>query len=139
MKYKFIPHTADIKFQCFGKNLEETFENAFLALKHIIVGNIKIKNNEKKKIFIKGKDLEALLNSFLEEFLFLLDSNGFLLNKIEKIEINEKNNKYTLKAFVFGDSVSDYKISNQVKAITYNEMFVKKNKERWICQVVLDV
>ena len=32
MKFKFLEHTADAKFQAFGKNLEETFANAALAL-----------------------------------------------------------------------------------------------------------
>jgi SHS2 domain-containing protein len=139
MKFKFLEHTADIKFQCFGKSLEEAFENALLALKYIISGDTKIKNNTRKEIFIKGADLEALLNRFLEEFLFLLDSEEFLLSKIEKIEINHKDKKYTLKAIVFGDSNSRYNITNEVKAITYNEIFVKKDKGKWICQVVLDV
>jgi SHS2 domain-containing protein len=139
MKFKFIPHTADMKFQSFGKNLEEAFKNASLALKYAISENTKINNSEKKEILIKGTDLESLLYSFLEEFLFLLDSEEFLLSKIEKIEINEKNKKYTLKAIVFGDSISNYKLTNEVKAITYNEMFVKEDKGKWICQVVLDV
>ena len=31
-KYKFLEHTADIKFQAFGKSLEEVFSNCAYAM-----------------------------------------------------------------------------------------------------------
>jgi SHS2 domain-containing protein len=135
MKYRFLKHTADIKFQAFGKTEEEMFENASLALKEIMLKKIKIKNHIKKKFEVDGKDKESLLYNFLEEFLFLLDSEDFLLNKIDKIKI--KDNK--INAEISGDNAENYRFKNDVKAITYNEMFVKKEKGRFICQVVVDV
>ena len=135
MKYKFLEHTADVKFQAFGKSLEQAFSNAAMALKEVMAGKIKIKAKITKKIKIKGKDNESLLYNFLEEFLFLLDSQGFILSKIKKIEIKE--NKLT--AEVLGDKASLYKFNNDVKAVTYNQMYVKKDKNKYIVQVVLDV
>jgi len=44
-----------------------------------------------------------------------------------------------LQAEVVGDKAENYKISIDVKAITYSEMFVKKKGSKWIAQVVLDV
>lgn len=135
MKFKFLEHTADVKFQAFGKSLEQAFSNAAMALKEVMAGKIKIKAKITKKIKIKGKDNESLLYNFLEEFLFLLDSQGFILSKIKKIEIKE--NKLT--AEVLGDKASLYKFNNDVKAVTYNQMYVKKDKNKYIVQVVLDV
>jgi SHS2 domain-containing protein len=140
MKYKFLEHTADIKFQAYGKNLKECFSNAAYALSELIKGDIKIKAKIKKRIAIEGKDKESLLYSFLEEFLFFLDANDFLMSKIEMIKIDGKK----LKAEISGDKASNYKFTNDVKAITYNEMFVKqedkgKDKGLWVCQVVADV
>ena len=138
-KYKFLSHTADVKFQAFGKSIDKAFENAFYALKETICEKIKVKSVISKRIRIQGNDLNSLLYDFLEEFLFLLDSERFLLSKINNIQIDEK--KFILNAEVFGDKANNYKFSNSVKAITYNEMFVRfdsKNKE-WKVQVVLDV
>ena len=135
MAYKFLAHTADIKFQASGKTLEMAFENAALALKETITGKIKIKPAIEKQIKIKGKDKEALLYNFLEEFLYLLDAEDFLLSKIKKIKIT--GNK--LGAGMVGDKASNYKFTNDVKAITYNQMFVKKEKDKYTVQVVLDV
>jgi SHS2 domain-containing protein len=135
MRFKFLEHTADVKFQAYGKSLEEAFSNSALALAEVMTKKTKIKQVIKKKIKVSGKDTGSLLYNFLEEFLFLFDSEGFLLSKIKKIKI--KDNK--LEADVAGDNVKNYKISQDVKAITYNNMFVKKEKGKFIVQVVLDV
>jgi SHS2 domain-containing protein len=138
MKYKFLSHTADIKFQAFGKTIEEAFENSFYALKKCILKDkMKVKPVIEKIIRIKGNDLSSLLYDFLEEFLYLLDAEGFLLSKIKDIKIDEK--KFVLSAKVYGDNAKNHKISNDVKAITYNEMFVKQIKKKWVVQVVVDV
>jgi SHS2 domain-containing protein len=138
MKFKFLKHTADVKFQAFGNTLEEVFENSSLALVKIISDD-KIDKRIKKKIEVKGKDYESSLYNFLEEFLFLFDSEKFILSNIEKLEIREKSGTYFINCECFGDNAENYEISEHIKAVTYNEMFVKKKENRWIVQVVLDV
>ena len=137
MTIKFLEHTADVKFQASGKSIEEAFIESARALNETIYGKIKIKRELKKEIKSQGTDMEALLYNFLEEFLYLLDAECFLVAKIEEIEINDKN--FTLKAVLSGDDSRNYEFSNHVKAITYNEMFVKKQGNKFVCQVVLDV
>ena len=135
-KFKFLPHTADRKFQAFGKTLEKVFENSALALFNIIYDE-KISENKKFKISVKGKDLENLMYNFLEEFLVLIDSKNFLPSKITNLKFDQKNLK--IKAEVIGDDAENYNISEHVKAVTYNKMFIKKIKNNWTSQVVLDV
>ena len=135
MKFKFLEHTADAKFQAFGKNQEETFANAALALTKIMTDS-KVKAKITKKIKVSGNDNKALLYNFLEELLFLLDTKNFLLSKIKEIKI--KNN--TLTAVLIGDNnLKSYEIKNHIKAITYNEMFIKKKNNKFVLQVVLDI
>lgn len=135
-KFVFLPHTADVKFQAFGKNLEECFENAFLALREVMFGDLEIEGSIKKKIKIKGKDLENLLYNFLEEFLYLLDTEEFVSLKLENVKVDKKN--FLIEAEVNGN-IGRVRISNPVKAITYHDMFIKKEKNKYICQVVVDV
>jgi SHS2 domain-containing protein len=137
MKFEFLEHTADIKFRAYGKNLEIAFKNSALALKESICGKIKIKEKEKKKIKVKGKDLESLLYNFLEEFLYFIDAEDFIIEKIEKLKLNKED--FTLSATLVGDKASSYEFTNDVKAITYNEMVIKKESGKWVVQVVLDV
>lgn len=136
MKFRFLPHTADIKFQAFGNSLKEVFENSALALFNVIYDR-KIKNKNKFKIKVQGEDLENLLYNFLEEILVLIDSRNFLPDKIKILKFNEKN--FKIEAEVYGDNAENYQVSMHVKAITYNEMFIKKEKNKLISQVVLDI
>ena len=135
-KHKFLEHTADIKFQAFGNSLEEVFSNCATALSKTI-SNQRINSTKVRKIKIKGSDLQNLLYTFLEEFLFLFDSEGFILSEVLNIKID--SGKLLLDAEISGDSAGNYKINSDVKAITYNEMFIRKEKNKWVAQVVLDV
>ena len=135
-KFKFLEHTADIKFQAFGKTLKEVFENSALALFNILYDK-KVEEKKSYKIKAKGKDFESLLYNFLEEFLILFDGKNFLPSKIKNLKLDEK--KFEIKAEVIGDDIINYKTSVHVKAITYNEMFVKKENSKWVSQVVVDV
>ena len=137
MSYEFLDHTADVKFEASGKTLEEAFSSSLDALKETISGDIFIVPQIDKEMSITGSDLNNLLYKFLEEFLFLLDSEDFLVSKIKKIEINEE--ECSLKATIAGDKAENYNFTNDVKAVTYNEMVVRKDANGWIVEVVLDV
>ena len=141
-KYIFLKHTADIKFQAFGKTPEKCFENAAYALKKILAGEKeKIKSVKTKKISCGGNDFGSLLYNFLEEFLFLLDSKNFVFSKISKMNIKILKQGYKITAEISGDNSKNYKLKTHIKAITYNDMFVKfDNKSKiYSCQVVVDV
>lgn len=134
-KFKFLEHTADIKFQAFGKTLEKAFENSALALQKSIIQE-KIKTKKTKKISISNtNDKESLLRNFLDELIYLFEAENFIFSKITKLKIKENE----LNAELIGDKSQNYNFLNHVKAITYNQMFVKKIKGLWVCQVVLDV
>ncbi|MDH3353159.1 MAG: archease [Nanoarchaeota archaeon] len=135
MPYRFLEHTADVKFRATGENLNEMFISAAEALNETIRGDIKILEQKEKTFEIKEKDVENLLYNFLEEFLFLLDAENFLVSKIKSIEIKDNE----LKCIVTGDSAENYKFTNDVKAITYSNMFVREENGKFKCQVVLDV
>ncbi|MFA5993144.1 MAG: archease [Candidatus Pacearchaeota archaeon] len=141
-KFEFLPHTADIKFRAYGKNLSKLFENSALAMFNSMYSG-KVKSKMRKSFSIVGREnnLEALLYSFLEKFLILLDTKNFFVAKL-KVKIIFVDGKTRLNAEVFGDSVKNYQIDLDVKAVTYNEMFIKrisKSNNSWVCQVVLDV
>ena len=77
--------------------MEEAFSNAALAMFSIITDTKKIKKNLKKGIEAKGHDLKSLLYNYLEELLFLIDTENFLLNHIEELKIHKKTVSAGLK------------------------------------------
>ena len=142
MKYKYLPHTADTKFRAFGKDLEEAFTNAALAMTNVMVDTSKVEGKTTKKIKAEGDDLQALLYNFLEQFLILLDAENFFLAMVKKIKIDKVKNGggYDLTAEVTGDDAGKYEtIGPQVKAVTYNDMVVDVEKDNCVVQVVVDI
>ena len=137
MKYKFLNHTSEAKFQAYGKNLEESFVNAGLAMTSILVDG-KISNKIKKHIKLKTKNKESLLYDFLQELLYLIDTEGLLLSSISKITIKCQE-ECLLQATLLMDYAKNYETTGHVKAITYNEMFIKEEKNKVIVQIVVDV
>ena len=137
MSYEFLEHTADVKFRAKGATIEEMFSSAADAMNDVIRGDIKIVEQRAVTFDVKGKDFEELLYNFIEEFLFLLDSEDFLVSSIKEISVDKDN--FILKAVVLGDSAEHYKFTNDVKAVTYNEMKVSEGDKGFECEVVLDV
>ncbi len=138
-KYKYIEHTADIKFQSYGNSLEELFSNSLLAMFNSFVEMDEIKPIIEKELKIESDSLEEHLFDFLEEFLFLMDADNFLPKEVTLIEIKKNNNKYILIAKVVGDLAKHYDFSGDIKSITYHDMFIKNTEGKYTAQVVLDV
>ncbi len=135
-KYEFLEHTADTKLRAYGKNIEEQFSNAALALTAVMFDPEKIEEKITKSIAIKGSDLKSLLYNFIEELLYLIDTQSFIVHKVTGIKISEMNKKHILSATLIGDKISDkYENFGSVKAVTYNEMEIKPD----YVQVVLDI
>ena len=133
-KFEFLEHTADIKFRAFGKDVEEVFKNVVLAISDIISREQKINSKNKKQIEVEGHDKESLLYNFIEELLYLTEAENFL---VSKADVKISDNK--LKAMLLGDSTLNYSNLDHIKSPTYHEMYVKKTKNGWEAQVVVDV
>lgn len=135
MGYKFLDHKADVKFRAFGDSVEDMFVSAMEAMNETIRGDIKILEQEERCFDVEGLDLSGLLYNFLEEFLVMLDRDDFLVGGVKEIEIVGNR----LRCVVAGDKGENYKFTNDVKAVTYSEMYVEEKGGKWECQVVLDV
>jgi SHS2 domain-containing protein len=138
--YKYLPHTADAKFQAWGKNIEEAFKNAAYAMVNIMTDYTKIDPNMKRKISITSENYESLLYDFLEHIIALIDTESFLLREVKKIKIYERKKNIMLIAYLRGDRYTRrYDIKTAIKAVTYQEMEVKIGKDKTTVQVVIDI
>lgn len=132
-KFKFLEHTADVKFQAFGKTLEEVFENSVLAISRTITP-AKVKSEKVKKISVEANNNETLLCNLIDEVLYLFETENFIPAKA-KVDIKDGQ----LSATLHGDDAKNYKDLSHVKAATYAEMYVKKTAAGWEAQAVVDV
>ncbi len=131
--FEFLEHMADIKFAARGATPAGVFESAARAVSSYIASGARVKEKLEAHIEVQGKDYESLLYAFLDELLYLLDAEGFLVARAE-VEIENM----TARATLSGDAAKDYEIQH-VKAATYAEMYLKETMKGWEAQVVLDV
>ncbi len=138
-KFIFLDHTADAKFQAFGRTLEEAFANAALATASLMWDVSSISQRVRYPLGVRGKDLEQLLVQFLQEIVYLFDTKMFLLSSTEELRIKESDHGYSLEAVFSGDDrPGEYNIFGEVKAITYNEIKIEHN-DHVTLQVVVDI
>ena len=139
-KYKILEDVAiaDIAFEAYGKNLNELFENAALAIFEEATDLEKVDEKENKSIKIEADNIENLLFDFLSEILYIKDTDSFLL-KTSKVKIDEK--KHSLKAELTGEQIDreKHELRNDIKAITLHMFKVEKTKEGFKAVVVVDV
>ncbi len=138
-RFRFLDHTADAKFQAFGRTMEEAFANAALATASLMWDVDAISKRVRHPLSVRGRDLEQLLVQFLQEIIYLFETKMFLLGSAEELKIKESDHGYSLMAVFSGDDrPGEYNIFGEVKAVTYNEMKIENN-DRITLQVVVDI
>ncbi len=139
MRYKYLDHTADLKIRAYGRTLEQAFINTAIAGFDFLTDTSKMKKRFEKKIMISANRLESLLYDYLEELLYLLDTEGIIFCEIKDMKIKKDNDKYSLQCTALGDNYKNYDVKGNIKSVTYSEMSVKKEKDKVVIEVVLDI
>lgn len=139
MTYRFIEDIAlaECSFEAKGKDLKDLFTSCADAFIDASVERTTVKENIKKNISIKANDIESLLFEFLEELVFIKDSDAMIFNKVLIKDISEKE----LSAVLIGDHINSKKqnLHADVKAITLHKFNVKKIDDGWTALVVMDI
>jgi len=131
--YKFIDHTADVAFEAYGKDLAELLVNASYAFYEAFVDTDKLKVTEERVIEIEAEDVEMLLYKWLNELLYLLDTEFFAAKEVSA-EVNENSARGTLK----GGKITPIMVKVEPKAITLHKFKVERN-DGWKAFVVIDI
>ena len=165
--YDYFDVTADIGFHAYGKSLNEAYENAGLAMFNVITDISKVKKDESREFEIVSEDLVSLLYDYLEELLFLQDTEFLLFSRFDveiyklcdgDIEVSndelengesvngdlkEESSPYSYKLIcdAFGEEINwdIHPRGSEVKAITFHLMDVKKEDGIFILSAILDL
>ncbi len=140
-KFKLLNHTADIKLEIYGTDVNDLFNSAYLAWFNIVGEIIEIKNKyEEVEISIIENNLEYLLVEYLRELNYYLTVKKiFLINP--KISINKNEDFYTINCKLKGLSMKDCNIiiKEEIKAITLHNLSIKSINNKQVATIVLDV
>jgi SHS2 domain-containing protein len=137
MRYKILPHTADLRLKAYGENLEELFQNAALGLARVLC-----KDAEKKLKFARGAEkvgaeadgAEVLLVNFLNQILSLSNINKKVYPKVKILYLSPQK----VEAQISGISVGGF--DEDVKAVSYHGVKIEEDKNGFLeAPVILDI
>lgn len=142
-QYKYLEHTADVEFVAFGRNLEECFKNALMAMFDTMCYTKKLVASKSKKsefnIKDKAKNADALLWYALQDTLSFADSKGLFCYKIKSIKIRESKKGFEMNFGVLAKERENKTSKLDVKGVPRYNLGIKRTKKGFEATVVLDV
>ena len=122
--YEYFEATADVGLRAYGKNLNEAFENASMAIFNIISDTSGIDAVREIEFEVTSEDEVSLLYDYLEELLFHHEVDFMLFSEFS-VEIDDDLH---LKATAWGEEINwdKHERKTEIKAITLHKMAVKK-------------
>lgn len=139
-KVNYFEHTADIGFTLEADSFSELCKGAATVTFEAMGSLKKIGKKIGKKVVLQNKEYDKLLFEFIEELIFLKDSDYMLFSDF-KVKIEEEKTGITLRAEVKGEKINPKKheLKVDVKAITFHEFYVKQKGKRWEARIILDI
>ena len=143
MPYDYLEDigTADIAFEATGRDLPELFTAAADATMNVMIDNLEaIEPRETRRIALKNDAIDMLLFDFLHELIYFKDADRLLL-RIREVQIDEKEDAYSLNATAAGELLDPARHQQRadVKAVTLHDFRVEKTDGGWKASVLLDI
>jgi len=140
-RFEFLEHTADLYIAAYGKSLEEAFENAAYASFEGMTDLDKVQPTMEDTVDVEGHDEQALLYNWLEALLVKFDITGNLYSRFKIASIKKTSAGFRLKAKILGEPFNSRKHISKVgvKAVTYHQMEILKEKGLFTVKFILDI
>lgn len=131
--FEEIEHTADTSIRVWAPDLPKLFEEAARGMNSVTGTLLYNKNRRKHTVFLTARELESLLVMFLEEILFLNESENLGFDHYS-IEIKEG---FFLTAQLEGAKIREKK--KEIKAVTFHNMVIAETNSGYEVVIVFDV
>ena len=139
--YEYLDHTADVQLHSWAPTLKEAFEQVNVAMFGYICELEKVEIDEEITVEIEaeGHDMESLLYSLMDEFLFQFCVDFVVCKKVTIVEFDREN--FKIKAKGFGETYNREKhgAGTEIKAITYSAMQIHENDKKSEVYVIVDI
>eukprot|EP00030_Apusomonadida_sp_AF-17_P005627 a5599_30.p1 GENE.a5599_30~~a5599_30.p1 ORF type:complete len:226 (+),score=80.15 a5599_30:29-679(+) len=137
--YEYRDHTADIQLHAWGYDLAMTFENTALAMFDYMVELPAMAIKETRRIEAKAHDLNSLLFAFMDEWLYMFNTEMFVAKQIFISAFDREN--FVIRAEGRGEIFDKtvHPAGTEVKAITFSEMQIHETDTRCDIYIIVDI
>ena len=129
--YRWVEHTAEIELRIEASTEEAILADALAAFSELVGGDEE-GEPARHEVVVAGPDPPARLVEWLEELVFLAETEDFVPERVANLELRGGE----LRAEVDGRRDRP---AHLVKAVTYHGLEVEERGDGWHARVVLDV
>jgi SHS2 domain-containing protein len=133
--YRWMDHTAELELRLEAPTEEGAFREALAALGELLTehsDDLDVGDPARFEVHASAPDRSTLLAEWLSELVYLVETEGFLPQRVERLELGDDS----LEATVAGRRSSP---THLVKAVTYHRLSLEERDGAWHATVVLDV
>lgn len=130
-------HTADIGLAAEADSLAELMAALAEGLADVICDRAQLAVAERRRITVEAEDTEALAVDFLSAVLSAIEVDRFLVAAVDVPRADANS----LTAELGGEPYDParHELKTEVKAVTYHQLEVAREGDRWTGRVILDL
>jgi SHS2 domain-containing protein len=132
-RFEEIEHTADIAIRVWGGDLADLFANAAYGMAFQLADLDGVDLTIERPIELEACDAETLLVAWLGELLYLGERDECVFTEFDMLEVVPTR----LRAVARGGAVRVYR--GHVKAVTFNDLEIRRTDEGYETTIVFDV
>ncbi len=129
--YRWVEHTGELELEVEAESEEGVFAEALAAFAELLDGEA-AGMPLTRRLRVEGRDRAILLADWLQELVFLAETEAFVPRRLAEIELHPSE----ARTVVEGRSGSPPPL---VKAVTYHGLELEPLDGSWRARVVLDV
>jgi len=137
LPYEVFEHTADIGIHAYGNTLAELFLHAAQGMESLMVAPEQVRIVTSRKITVEGHDNVSLLIAWLNELIFLFDTEYLLFRDFVIENISETHLSAQASGEVY--DVRRHDLSSAIKAVTWHEASVIHNSDGYKTRIIFDI
>ncbi len=137
LSYEVFEHTADIGLHAYGVTLTELFVHAAQGMESLMVAPEQIHAEVQREVVVEGHDEISLLIAWLNELIFLFDTEYLLFRDFTVDAISATR----LKAHAIGEpyDAQRHDLSSTIKAVTWHEASVEQSDNGYKARIIFDI
>lgn len=136
-RFRLLDHTADLAIEVQGFDRKELYENACMALTHVMVSRAASAGASSTKIVVSGQDPIDLLVRWLGEILYLFVGEARVVTSVAVRNITQERIEAAVETVPFDPRL--HKIRTEVKGVTFHQAEVREKEGQWFAKVIIDV
>ncbi len=136
-RWEHFPHGADVGVRGIGRDRNEAFEQAALALTAAITDPAGIESCEAVAVRCEAPDVELLLVDWLNAVVYEMATRAMVFGRF-RVRIGDRR----LEGTAWGErvDVGKHRPAVEVKGATYTSLLVARHPDgTWVAQCVVDV